>query len=158
MENFSKNERILGAIYFIWFFLHLGFFFYSEEGTDSSQFWPFIKAGQTLVATYDFSEFLIYIGIPLVLYIAYKIIYYDNYAESSGNRRHSTISSYFQAFLEEKIKVEELVQKINELTGLPVSYDYLDELKKDKEKAGTLGVNGWLDRVEVKKKYKEFEK
>ena len=159
MENFSKTERILGAIYFIWFFLHLGLFFYSEDGTNSSQFWPFIKASETLSSTYDISEFLIYIGIPLILYIAFKIITYNNFADSSsGSRRHYNIGSFFQAFLDEKIKTEELTQKINELTNQPVNYNYLDELKKDKEKAATEGVNGWLDRVELKKKYKEFEK
>ena len=159
MENFSKNERIIGALYFIWFFLHMGLFFYSEDGTNSSEFWPFTNAGDSLSATYDISEFLIYIGIPLVLYVAFKIITYKNFADSSsGSRRHSNINNFFQAFLDEKIKTEELRQKINELTNQPVNYHYLDELRKDKEKAATEGVNGWLDRVEVKKKYRDFEK
>jgi len=158
MESFSRTERTLAAIYFIWFFLHLGLFFYSAEGTDSSQFWPFVSTGATLAGTYDVSEFLIYTGIPLVLYIAFKIITYTSFAESSsGSRRHSTTNSFFKAFLDEKIKTEELTQKINELTGKPVIYDYLDELKKDKEKAATVGVNGWLDRVAIKKKYRDFE-
>ena len=156
MEKFSKTERVIAALYFIWFFLHAGFFVYSEDNPDRSQFWPFIKAGQTLSGTYDVSEFLIYIGSPLVLFIAYKIIY-TNYGQSTVSHRH-TSGSFFLAFLKEKIKTEELSQKINELTNKPVNRHHLDELKKDKEKASTHGVHGWLERSEVKKKYREFEK
>ena len=156
MDNFSKNERILTIIYFMWFFLHLGFFFYAGEVPDASQFWPFVKSGVTLEESYDVSEFLIYISVPLVVFIAYKIINYENDQLPIKGHRH-TNSSYFQAFLNERIKAEELAQKINELTNQPVNYAYLNELKKDKESAATEGVNGWLDRVELKKKYKEFE-
>lgn len=156
MQNFSRLERIAAAVYFIWFFIHLGFFFYSEESSDNSLFWPFTPPGKTLAETYDVSEFLVYIGVPLVLFIAYKIIYDRNYDESSSGRRHST-SNFFIAFLDEKIKVEELTQKLNELQNRPASYNRLDELKTDREKAASHNVNNWLDRVEIKKKYKEFE-
>lgn len=156
MQNFSRLERIAAAIYFIWFFIHLGLFFYSEESPDNSLFWPFIPGGKTLAETYDVSEFLVYIGVPLVLFIAYKIIYNKDYDESSSVRRHST-SSFFIAFLDEKIKAEELTQKLNELQNRPANYDRLTELKTDREKATSHNVNDWLDRVEVKKKYKEFE-
>lgn len=156
MQNFSKLERIAAALYFIWFFIHLGLFFYSDESLDNSFFWPFTPEGKTLAETYDVSEFLVYIGVPLVLFIAYKIIYDKGYDESSSARRHPA-SSFFMAFLDEKIKAEELTQQLNELQNRPVNYDRLNELKTDREKAASHNVNDWLDRVEVKKKYKEFE-
>ena len=53
--------------------------------------------------------------------------------------------------------MEELTQKINALNNGPVNYDRLEELKKDKEKIMRHGINGWLDKLEVKKKYKEFQ-
>ena len=153
MDSLSRNERIAAAFYFIWFFLHLGFFFYSDETIDSVKFWPFIHKGQTLAGTYDISEFVIYVGIPLILFIAYKIIYTTQ--EYSGNHKHASYS-FLIAFLQEKIKAEELTQKLNELTGKQAQYDYLNELKSDLEKACSQTVSGWLDRFEVKKKYKEF--
>ncbi len=156
MQNFSKLERIAAGVYFIWFFIHLGLFFYSDESQDNALFWPFFSEDKTFAVTYDVSEFFVYIGAPLVLFIAYKIIFGREYDASSSGKRHIT-TSFFLAFLDEKIKVEESAQKINELQNRPVSYDYLNELKTDKEKAANQTVNHWLDRVEVRKKYKEFE-
>jgi hypothetical protein len=158
MEKLSRIERFIAAFYCIWFFIHLGFFFYAEENADSSVFWPFIKKGQTLYTTYDVFEFLIYIGTPLLLYIVYKILFsWQDEEEKYRNHQRRSSHSYFSAFLDEKIKVEELTQKINELRNQPVNYDYLDELKRDKEKINTHHINGWLDKLEVKKKYKDFE-
>lgn len=155
MQNFSRAERITGALYFIWFFVHLGLFFYSTESTDNSCFWPFAPPGKTVVTTYDVTEFLVYTGAPIILFIAYRIVYGKTYEESQASRRHST--NFFVAFLDEKIKAEELTQKINELQNRPVNYDRLNELRSDREKAASHNVSNWLDRVEVKKKYKEFE-
>ncbi len=136
----------------------MGFFFYAEENADATTFWPFIKKGQSLFTTYDVFEFIIYIGTPLVLYIVYRILFtwQDNEERYSTHQRHP-VHSYFTAFLDEKIKVEELTQKINTLNNQPVNYDFLNELKKDKEKVISHGINSWLDKLEVKKKYKEFE-
>src|SRR5437867_1852202 len=124
MQSFSKNERFLAGLYFIWFFIHLGLFFSSEEGVDSSQFWPFVQRGKTLSGTYDVVEFLVYVGFPLVLFVAYKIFTYNPILESSVPRKHSA-GSFFIAFLDEKIKAEQLAQQINELTNREVDYAYL---------------------------------
>ena len=156
MQNVSRIERIAAAVYFIWFFVHLSLFFYSNESPDNSLFWPFSSGDKSLQSTYDVSEFLVYIGSPLILFIAFKIVYGKSYDETSSGRRHPT-ASFFLAFLDEKIKAEELTQKINELQGLPVNDNHLNELKSDREKAASNSVNDWFSRVEVKKKYKEFE-
>jgi len=156
MQNTPRMERIAAAFYLIWFFVHLVLFFYSEENPDNSLFWPFSAAGKSFIVTYDVSEFLVYIGTPLVLFIAYKIVFANEYDASSSGRKHSS-ASFFVAFLHEKIKAEELVQQLNELQGKPVNYDALTQLKADMEKASSQSVNNWLDRVEVRKKYKEFE-
>ena len=158
MERFTRTERLMAALYCIWFFIHLGFFFYAEETADSTTFWPFINKGQSLYSTYDIFEFLVYTGVPLVIYSVYRILFawqgdeekYHAYQKHSGQ-------NFFAAFLDEKIKVEELTQKINELNHLPVNYDYLNELKKDKEKISVRGIHTWLDRLEVKKKYREYQ-
>ena len=155
MQNFSKAERIAVAIYFIWFFVNLGLFFYSDESPDNSFFWPFTPADKSMAVTYDVTELAVYIGAPLVLFIAYRIVFSKNYEASQASRRHST--NFLIAFLDEKIKNEQLVQKINELQNKPVNNNYLDELKSDREKAASNNVNNWLDRVEIRKKYKDFE-
>jgi hypothetical protein len=158
MERLTRTERIIASCYCIWFFVHLCFFFYAKEDADSSVFWPFTKKDQSLYNTYDIFEFLIYAGVPLALFIVYKILFawQDEEEKYHVHQKHSGYS-YFTAFLDEKIKVEELTQKINELNHQPVNYDYLDELKKDKEKITMPGLNNWLDKLEVKKKYKTFQ-
>ena len=158
MDKLSRIERLIAASYCIWFFMHLGFFFYAEEGADSDAFWPFLKKGQSLLTTYNVFEFLIYIGTPLLQYIVYKILFtpQDEEEKYHGHQSHSN-HGYFAAFLDEKIKVEELTQQLNELRNQPVNYQYLDELKKDRKKITTHGINNWLDKLEVKKKYREFQ-
>jgi len=155
MQNFSKPERIAAALYFIWFFVQLVLFFYSEESPDNALFWPFIPADKSMTITYDVTEFAMYTAGPIVLFIAYRIVFAKSYEESQGSRRHSF--TFFVAFLDERIKAEELAQKLNDMQNKPVDYHYLNELKKDREIAASQNVNNWLDRVEVRKKYKEFE-
>ena len=158
MERFPRIERLVGALYCIWFFIHLGLFFYAEDGADSTAFWPFINKDQSLYTTYDVFEFLIYTGIPLLFYLVYKILFPWQEEEERPHVHHKhSAYSYFEAFLDEKIKVEELTQKINALNNLPVNFDRLNELKKDKEKITMHGINSWLSKLEVKKKYKEYQ-
>jgi hypothetical protein len=130
-------------------------FFYSVDSPDSSFFWPFTPEGKGVNVTYDITEFAVYILSPLVLFIAYKIILGTNREDIPASRRHSF--NFFIAFLDEKIKSEELTQKINELQNITCSFEYLNELKADREKAANQNVNNWLNRVEVRKKYKQFE-
>ncbi len=155
MQNFSKPERIAAALYFIWFFVQLVLFFYSDENPDNALFWPFIPDGKSVTVTYDVTELGIYTGGPLVLFIAYRIVFGKRYEESQGSRRHSF--TFFVAFLDERIKAEELAQQLNEVQNKRVDFHYLNELKKDREIAASQSVNNWLDRAEVRKKYKEFE-
>jgi hypothetical protein len=158
MNSTSKFKKILAAFYTIWFFIHLGLLVYAEDSLDSQQFWPFIKTGQTLQDTYDVFEFLIYVGIPLVLYIALKLLFEQREEEEYNTKKHSSSGTFFLAFLHEKIKSEELTQKINELKNQPVNHERLEELKKDFKKASSHGIDGWLERVEVRKKYKNSVK
>jgi len=155
MQNFSKSERIAAALYFIWFFVQLGLFFYSDQSPDNVLFWPFTSADKSMIVTYDVTEFAVYTAGPLVLFIAYRIMFGKDYEGSQGNRRHSF--TFFVAFLDERIKAEELAQKLNEVQNKPVDFHYLNEIKKDREIAASQSVNNWLDRVEVRKKYKQFE-
>ncbi len=156
MRNFSRLERLAAACYFIWFFIHLFIFFTSQESTFNTEFWPFVSPGQNIFTTYDITEFLVYTGTPLVFFIAYRIFVGDP-ENVYYSRRHHSNSSFFIAFLDEKIKVEELNQEVNRLNNRPVDAGYLEELKSDRQKAGSTGVKDWINRVEVKKKYKDFE-
>lgn len=158
MNRFSQVSRIITAAYFAWLFFHIGLLVYADENADSTVFWPFIKQGQTLASTYDIFEFFVYTGVPLVLFICYRILFPRTDEEKEYTHRRHSSHSFFLAFLDEKIKVEELTQELNALNHKPVNNIYLEELKKDRMKAGNLGVNGWLERLEVKKKYKEYEK
>lgn len=158
MPRTSKLKRLITALYCIWFFMHLAFLAYADENADSGTFWPFITKDQALASTYDIFEFFIYTGVPLVLFICYTLIFPSKTEEEQEviHRRHSS-HSFFLAFLDEKIKAEELKQQLNELTNQPTNYNYLNQLKKDRDKAGNVGVNGWLERLEIKKRYKEYE-
>ena len=155
MQNFSKPERVAAALYFIWFFVQLVLLFYSDESPDNALFWPFIPDDKSMTVTYDVTEFAVYTGGPIILFIAYRIVFGKGYEDSQGNRRHSF--TFFVAFLDERIKAEELAQQLNEVQNKPVSYQYLQELKKDREMAASQNVSDWLDRIEVRKKYKAFE-
>jgi hypothetical protein len=155
MQNFSRAERIAAAVYLIWLFVHIGLFFYSEQNADNSLFWPFIPGDKTVITTYDLSEFAVYTLAPVILFIAYKIMFGKTYEEQQAARRHST--NFLVAFLDEKIKAEELTQKLNSLQNIPGSSSLLEELKSDREKAADQSINNWHGRLEVRKKYKDFE-
>ena len=156
MENALRTQRLLTALYVVWFFIHLSFFLYSAESPDSIKFWPFNTKDLSLANTYDISEFLTYTTIPLAFAIIYLLLKPSAYSDTHSHRNHTNLG-FFIAFLTEKINVEERDQKINELTGKPVDYTYLNELKKDKETASSKGVKTWIDRVAVKDKYKTYE-
>lgn len=156
MHNFSRAERIASALYCIWFLAHLLCFYYAEENPEKPAFWPFIETGN-LLSTYGIAEFFIYTSVPLAIFLVYKMLCKKFGSKHTTAHRHRYSDSFFMAFLEEKIKTEELTQQINALTNLPVNYTLLDELKADREKISGRGVNAWLLRSQIKKKYKEFE-
>jgi hypothetical protein len=156
MDNFSRAEKIAAALYCIWFLAHLLSFSYAEENPENQAFWPFINTGN-LMSTYGIAEFFIYTSVPLLIFLVYKMWYKKYPGKQAHVHRHRGGNGFFMAFLEEKIKAEELAQKINALSNLPVNYSLLDELKADREKISGRGVNAWLLRSEIKKKYKEFE-
>ncbi len=155
MEKFTRIERVIAALYFIWFFLNLIVFFYTVDTPDNKNFWPFFADGKPLLAVYDITEFAVYVGAPLVIFLICKLIWGIGYTKAEHH--HHSGGSFFVAFLNERIRAEELLQKLNELQNLKVSNDYINELKADKEKASVRGANRWIDRLEIKKKYKKFE-
>lgn len=70
--NLSKKQRTLLAIYIGWTFLHLFFFVTGwKERYYQGDFWPFEDAE---LSVYDFSEFLVYVGSPVVTYVIYRLI------------------------------------------------------------------------------------
>jgi hypothetical protein len=157
MDYNPRSERRIALLYLIWFFLHLSFFFFAEESPDSIKFWPYNTQGLSMENTYDISEFLTYTSIPLLLITITRLFLANRtHTAHTHARRHNNMG-YFIAFLEEKIKVEERDQQINELKGNPVNYTLLNELKKDKETACTHGVKTWMERLAVKDKYKDYE-
>lgn len=154
MEKFTKIERVIASFYFFWFFLNLIVFFYAEDGPDNNNFWPFFTNGKPLLAVYDITEFATYVGAPLVIFIICKYILGSGYTHTEN---HHTGRSFFVAFLNERIRAEELLQKLNEQQNLKANYDYINELKADRDKASVKNARSWADRLEVKKKYKKFE-
>lgn len=156
MGILTRNERIAAGIYFVWFFLHCGCLFLSQDHKENEQFWPFTQGKSSIFTTYDLSEFIVYISLPLVLWVAYRIINsFDPLAASTEMRRPS--HNFFIAFLKEKIKVAELQIALGKCTGQPVKESELEELKKDLEIVSSKGVANWLGRNAVRKKYKAFE-
>lgn len=157
MENLNKFERVFLSIFIGWFFVHTIFFFLSTDGVNSSTFWPFTPNGLGFETTYDISEYLIYVGVPIVLMIIYRLVKPKKYADTAIKQTHANVG-FFIAFLDEKINVEALTQQLNELTGKPIDNTVLQQLQKDRDIAGTQGVKNWIERVAVKEKYKDFER
>lgn len=155
MEKFTRIERVIAFFYFVWFFLNLIVFFYAEDSPDNKNFWPFFSNDKPLLTVYDITEFATYVGTPLIIFIICKLIWGIGYTPTEHH--HHTGGSFFLAFLNEKIRAEELLQKLNELQNLKVNNDYINELKADRDKASIKNAKSWVNRLEVKKKYKQFE-
>ena len=155
MEKFTRIERVIAALYFIWFFFFFFMFIVAVDRPVYLNFWPFFAYVKHLLAVYDITEFAVYVGAPLVIFLICKLIWGVGYTKAEHH--HHSGGSFFVAFLNERIRAEELLQKLNELQNLKVSNDYINELKADKEKASVRGANRWIDRLEIKKKYKKFE-
>ena len=76
----KKTKNTLLAVYIGWAFLHLIFLFLGMSGNGHDGFWPFSESerfrsnNEGISGTYDFSEFLVYSGSPLVIYFIYKLL------------------------------------------------------------------------------------
>lgn len=83
----NKNDKIFIAIYIGWTFLHLVFLYIGRNSSFREEFWPFaqtrpwyyegIYTGMqefTLENSYDFFEFIIYVGVPGISFIIYKLL------------------------------------------------------------------------------------
>jgi hypothetical protein len=74
----SKNEKTMLAIYIGWAFLHLVFLAIGWSGRSHSYFWPFSDddnyGRNDISVIYDLSEFLVYVGGPVVVYVIYRLI------------------------------------------------------------------------------------
>jgi hypothetical protein len=72
----SKNEKTMLAIYIGWAFLHLVFLVIGWSGIYHRYFWPFAEYSQynKIGKAYDLSEFLVYVGGPVVVYVIYRLI------------------------------------------------------------------------------------
>lgn len=72
-----QNRKLIGG-YLLWFTLHLTLLVVSVGSRDwlnkrwVQQFWPFGE--KKLILTYDFSEFIVYIIVPVALYFAYRLL------------------------------------------------------------------------------------
>lgn len=82
LKSMNKENKTLLAVYIGWTFLHLIFLILGWNGGKGyhSMFWPFYKTRyyhsfeNTISKAYDFSEFLVYVGTPAVIFIIYKLI------------------------------------------------------------------------------------
>lgn len=83
-EKLLKNRKLLGG-YILWFTLHLVLLLVSISGRGDDRrytrlFWPFGHLGREdayhdkMIYQYDFTEFLIYIIVPMALYSAYLLL------------------------------------------------------------------------------------
>lgn len=77
------NSMIIG--YLIWFSIHLILLLISARDS-GSRFWPFNRYSN--IDDYDFSEFFLYVLIPLIGIVIYGIVGYSNNAKSAQNERY----------------------------------------------------------------------
>jgi hypothetical protein len=83
MKNLSQGEKVYLAICLGWAFLHLvflciGWGYYSSVFF-KEEFWPFgnkYRCGDCIIRSiYDVSEFLVYVGTPVVAFLIYKLVH-----------------------------------------------------------------------------------
>lgn len=81
MEKLNQNQRIILSLYIVWTFIHLIFLTIAENISSPSikYFWPFkMGEGWTIIdgipQFYDLTEFLVYVGSPIIIYIIYILI------------------------------------------------------------------------------------
>jgi len=80
LKSMNKETKTFLAVYIGWTFLHLILLFLGMGECEASQkfFFPFSCGGKysycgTLISIYDFSEFLVYVGTPAVIFIIYYL-------------------------------------------------------------------------------------
>lgn len=67
----SKVPRVILAIYLLWIILHLYLFSSSDLFDHDRDFYPF---DGFRTSDYDYTEFLVYLIVPILLYIAFYLI------------------------------------------------------------------------------------
>lgn len=78
MEKLNQNQRIILSLYILWTFMQLIFLTIARRDSPD-YFWPFqIGENRTILEAiplfYDYSEFLVYVGSPIIIYLIYILI------------------------------------------------------------------------------------
>jgi hypothetical protein len=71
-QKFVRTSRGFIVFYLIWLFIHLLLFFNSSS--DCEGFWPF---GRGDLCQYNYIELFVYLGVPLIIFIIWKLIATD---------------------------------------------------------------------------------
>jgi len=69
-NKFINENKWFIVFYILWAFLHLIFYFNSDS--DLSGFWPFRRNAR--IDAYDFLELFVYLGLPLIIFIIWKLV------------------------------------------------------------------------------------
>ena len=82
MEKLNHFQRLILSLYISWTFMHLIFLTIAKRDSPD-YFWPFqIGINRTIFEAipvfYDFSEFLVYVGSPIIIYFVYLLIKQKN--------------------------------------------------------------------------------
>jgi hypothetical protein len=79
LDFLKANKKKILAGYIGWSFIHLVFFLIGlTGGGDDYRFWPaemdYSSIYKSIFYTYDFSELMVYVGTPAVVYVIYKLL------------------------------------------------------------------------------------
>lgn len=69
-NKFINENKWFVVFYLIWAFIHLILFFSSDA--DRSGFWPFRTKAR--LDAYDFLELFVYLGLPLIVFVIWKLV------------------------------------------------------------------------------------
>lgn len=74
MENkfmkFVNENKWFIVFYLVWLFIHIIFVF-NDYKWKTDEFWPF---GDSRLRYYDWLEFFVYVGLPLVIFAIVKLV------------------------------------------------------------------------------------
>jgi hypothetical protein len=157
MKPITIFQRVLALGYALWFVCHFIAFFSVDEEQLVTGFWPFTSQGASMAQTYDITEFLVYVIGPLIPILIYRYLASAPEHQHQHNKDKHKHTAFLVAFLDEKIKAEQLQQQLNRLNGGTEDWQHSKTLLKDRDVAASKSVKNWLEKRAVIRKYKDFE-
>lgn len=74
-DQFKDDNKNFITFYLLWFILQLAILFITWDSGKTEDFWPFENLN---IKVYDFTEFIFYLALPLLIFMIWKLNKKDN--------------------------------------------------------------------------------